>query len=135
MHRLRAYTRDHRWLAIWLVALALCMKIMVPSGFMVGMGAESLSITICDGRGPEQTRQINLPQSGHSHDNPAEQGKMSDACPYAALGMAALSGTPAMLLVVALAFIMARGTWPPVVPQPALRFFLRPPLRGPPALG
>ena len=101
MRPLRAFIRDHHWLAIGLVALALCMKIMVPSGFMIGGGAKSLSITICDGRGPELAKRINVPQSGPAHEAPGEQGKAADACPYAALGMSALSGTPALLLVVA----------------------------------
>ena len=133
MRSLRAFIRDHRALAIWLVALALCMKIMVPQGFMVGGAGKSLSITICDGMGQQQTRQISLPQTGHAHEMPAESGKASDVCPYAALGMAALSGTPAVLLGEALAFILTRGVWPATIPQPARRTFLRPPLRAPPS--
>ncbi len=135
MRLLRAFIRNHRCLAVWLVALALCMKIMVPSGFMVGAAGKSLSITICDGRGLEQTKQIVLLQAGHGRDIPDDHGKAFDPCPYAALGMAALSGTPAMLLAVALAFIVMRAVWPTVAPQPAPRSFLRPPLRAPPARG
>ncbi len=134
MQPLRTFLRDHRWLAIWLVALALCMKVAVPTGFMIGAGANSLSITICDGQGSAQVKQISLPQPGHAHEIPGESGKAPDACPYAALGMAALSGTPALLLVVALAFILICGVWPTAAPQPAQRAFLRPPLRAPPAL-
>lgn len=135
MRPVRAFVRDHRWLAIWLVTLALCMKIMVPNGFMVGAGSRSLSITICDGGGPEQTRQISLPQPGHAHEIPGDSGKAPDVCPYAALGMAALSATPALLLLVALAFILILGIAPIAAPDPAPRPFLRPPLRAPPALG
>ncbi len=135
MRPLRAFIRDHRGLAIWLVALALCMKIMVPAGFMVGASGKSLSITICDGRAVQQTRQISLPPAGHARDLPGEAGKTPDACPYAALGMAALSGTPVVLLAVALAFVLIRGIWPTAVPHPARPAFLRPPLRAPPALG
>ncbi len=132
---MRAFIRDRRRLAIWLVVLALCMKIMVPSGFMVGASAKSLSIIICDGRGMEQTKQISVPQPGHAQDAPGEQGKASDACPYAALGMAGLAGAPAVLLAVALAFIVARGIFPSAIPRPARRYFLRPPLRAPPVSG
>ncbi len=135
MRPLRAFLRDHPRLAIWLVVLALCMKVMVPSGFMIGSAGQSLSITICDGQGMAQVKQISLPQPRHARDIPGESGKSSDACPYAALGMVALSGTPALLLVVALAFILLRGVWPTAVPLPAPRSFLRPPLRAPPALG
>jgi hypothetical protein len=129
---LRAFIRDHRRLAIVLVALALCMKIMVPAGFMIGTAGKSLSIAICNGRGADLTTQINLPQTGQSHEKAAEQGKAADACPFAALTMAALSGGPTALLVVALAFILARGVWPAAVAQPAQPLFLRPPLRAPP---
>lgn len=135
MQSLRAFIRDHRRLAMAVFALALCMKMMVPAGFMIGAGAKSFSITICDGRGPALTKQLSLPQTGQSHDNSGEHGKASDTCPYAALTMVALSGAQAALLVVALAFIVARGIWPTAVPQPAPVAFLRPPLRGPPARG
>ena len=135
MQSLRAFLCNHRHLAIMLVAVALCMKIMVPSGFMVGAGAQSLSITICDGQGAELTRQISLPPPGHAPDKPGEQGKAADACPYAALGMAALSGAPIALLLVALATIVTRGVWPSAFPSFAPRSFLRPPLRAPPLQG
>jgi hypothetical protein len=135
MRSLRAFVSDHRRLAILLVALALCMKAMVPSGFMVGAGARSFAITICDGRGLEQSRQISLPQAGPAHEKAGEQGKAADACPYAALTMATLAGAQAPLLVLALAFILARAVWPAARPQPAPRSFLRPPLRAPPPAG
>lgn len=131
MQPLRRFIRDHRWLAIWLVTLALCMKVVMPSGFMLGAAGKSLSITICDGRGLEQARQISLPEPG-AHHQPAEQRGAPDACPYAGLGMAALSGAPALLLGGALAFILIQGVRPSALRQFAPRRFLRPPLRAPP---
>lgn len=139
MRSLRNLIGDHRCLAIVVIALALCMKIMVPSGFMVGAGPKSLSIMICDGRGLELMKQISLPQAGWqagpAPEQPAQHGKASDACPYAALGMTGLSGAPAALLVVALAFMRMAGIRPAPRPQPARRSFLRPPLRAPPVRG
>jgi len=132
MRSLRAFIRDHRRLAIVLVALALGMKMMVPAGFMIGGGGKSLSITICDGRGAELTRQISLPQADQSHEKVADQGKAGDSCPFVGLGMAALSGAPTALLVVALAFALARALWATAPPPPTRQWFLRPPLRAPP---
>lgn len=131
----RAFIRDHRRLAIVLVALALCMKMMVPTGFMVGAAGKTLSITICDGREPERTQQVILLQTGQSPDKTAEHGKASDPCPYAALTMVALSAASAALLALSLAFILERGMWPVARSQPATRSFLRPPLRAPPHRG
>jgi len=135
MRSLRAFIRDHRRLALGLVALALCMKMMVPVGFMIGGGGKSLSITICDGRGPDLTKQISLPQTDQSHEKGAEQGKAVDACPYAGLSMTALSGAPTALLVVALAFALARAVWPTATPRPPQQWRLKPPLRAPPLRG
>lgn len=135
MQALRNLLHQHRPLAALLVALALCMKIIVPPGFMPGASGTSLAVTICDGRGMVQVWQIIVPRASHVGETPADSGKTSDVCPYTALGMAGLGGAPAALLVAALAFILARGVRPPVLAQLARRSFLRPPLRAPPALG
>ncbi len=135
MQSLRAFIRDHRRLAILLVVLALCLKAIVPAGFMVSAGGKSLAITVCDGRGPDLVKRISIPQAGQAPDKAGQHGDASDACPYAALTMVALSGAQAALLAIALAFILTRGIWPVPRPQPAPRAYLRPPLRAPPLPG
>jgi hypothetical protein len=131
MDSLRAFFRDHRRLAALVVAVALAMKALVPGGYMLAPQGKVLTIAICaDASGGQLTRQIVLPTDGKS----GEHAKAENTCPYAALGMAALTGADAPLLALALAFILALG-FAPV--RPAFRAspsFLRPPLRGPPAL-
>ena len=39
--------REHRRLAAILVALALCMKALVPAGFMIGASARLITVEIC----------------------------------------------------------------------------------------
>ena len=70
-----------------------------------------------------------LPQSGQADGHAKGDG----SCPYAALGMAALTGADAVLLAIALGFILALGFLPVRASPRAGRLHLRPPLRGPPA--
>lgn len=137
---MRAFFRDHRNFALCLVLLALCMKALVPGGFMLGSQAKMLTIEICsDASGTHQTKQISVPVDGKSSqsqdgESQDEHGKADSACPYSALSMASLTGADAPLLAAALAFIMALGFLPLAARPRARTSFLRPPLRGPPAL-
>ena len=135
MGTLRAFFRDHRQLAMLLVALALVMKVMVPTGYMIGTDSKALTIQICaDGSGQHFTKQIVIPMTGKPQSERGEQGKADGTCPYFALSMASLGGADLALLAIALAFILTLGFAP--VRRPWLQgiFHLRPPLRGPPAL-
>lgn len=129
---LRRFCRDHRRLAALLVALALCLKMLVPAGYMIGGASRTLTISICaDAQGAHLARQIVLPTRGEDGKG-GEHGKAAP-CPYAALGMASLPGADTALLALALAFILALG-FASALSVPLRRAeFLRPPLRGPPA--
>jgi hypothetical protein len=130
MPALRTFFRTRHRLALVIVALALAMKALVPGGYMIGQQGKVLTVSICaDASGAKMTKQIVLPQTGHSDDHAKSDG----ACPYAALGIAALSGADTVLLAIALGFIMALGfaSVPAIRQAGTLR--LRPPLRGPPA--
>lgn len=134
MGSLRIFLRNHRRLTALLVGLALCMKILVPAGYMVGEQAKALTVLICaDGQGAHLTKEITIPVDGKSSGGQSEHGKADGACPYSALSMASLAGADDPLLALALAFILALG----FVPAPAKHIgrvlHLRPPLRGPPA--
>lgn len=131
MHSLRTFLREHRRLTALLIALVLAMKALVPTGYMVG-GATVLTIEICtDATGGKMTKQIVVPHSGKHED----AGKSSaTACPYAGLGMASLPGADAVLLALALVFILALGFAPTQTAPPQRIQEFRPPLRGPPAL-
>jgi hypothetical protein len=134
MLSLRALIRDHCHLAMALLALALCIKALVPAGFMVSASSTIITVTVCsDASGGMKTMQIALPMKpGHAKSDPAQDAKAS-TCAFAGLAHLATTGTPPLLLAIALAAILLLG----VLPQGRLPLKraarLRPPLRGPPA--
>ncbi|MFZ5747308.1 MAG: hypothetical protein ACOY45_06580 [Pseudomonadota bacterium] len=133
MHALRAFFLRHRTLSAMTVIVALCMKIMVPTGFMIGQNSTALTLEICDAAlGNHAIKQLVIPmKSGEQDPDTGKQGKGD--CPFASLSMASTGGADPTLLLLALAFILALGlTLAPVrLPKPLSN--LRPPLRGPPA--
>jgi hypothetical protein len=118
-----------------LLAVALAVRVLVPAGYMPGPGTRVLTVEVCaDTQGRRLTTQIVLPHSGGPVERQGDHAKGEGACTFSALSMAALAGADAGLLVLALAFILALGFaphGPPLRHRPA---FLRPPLRGPPAI-
>jgi hypothetical protein len=129
----RALLLRHRTIAMLLIAAALCMKVLVPAGFMVGSERKVLTIEICaDTLGARLTRQIVIPVAGKSTGGPGTH-KSDTACPFSALGMATLGGADVVLLAAALAFVLAVGLAPLLAPAVSSPTRLRPPLRAPPA--
>jgi hypothetical protein len=133
MALLRAFFLRHRALALLVVMAALCMKIVVPAGFMIGADAKVLSVQICDeGQGTHSVMQIVVPakagQAAHKQGMAAKGGE----CPYSAVAMAAIGGAGPVLLALALAYIVALGFAAAPVLMPRGQRHLRPPLRGPP---
>lgn len=130
MPTLRAFLRDHRRLALGLVVLALLIKALIPSGYMLSDRAgHVLTVTICgDASGQTLTKQIEVPAQGKG-----DHAKAEATCAWGLLAMAALGGADVMLLAAALAFILALGFAAVRPALPARRSHLRPPLRGPPA--
>lgn len=132
MHLLRSFFARHRALALLVVVAALCMKLLVPSGFMIGQDSKVFTIQLChDGLGNVITQQLVIPMKGDAGDSKGTQGKAD--CPFSSLSMASLTGTDTALLALALAFILALGFAPVRTPVTKPVFHLRPPLRGPPA--
>ncbi|MGE4305762.1 MAG: hypothetical protein AB7E24_17250 [Novosphingobium sp.] len=133
MQLLRAFFMRHRALAVLVVMAAICMKVVVPTGFMIGQNSKVLTIQLChDGLGDTLTKQIVIPMKGDTNESSGKQGKSE--CPFSALSMASMSGTDPALLAIAFAFILALGFAPARITLPERVFHLRPPLRGPPAL-
>ncbi len=129
----RAFFQRHRALAIVLVLATLCMKAIVPTGFMIGQNSKVLTVQICDDAfGNHAVKQIAIPMKDGSSDSSGKQGK--GECPFTSLSMASMSGADPALLALALAFILALGFVSTRTAHPERVFHLRPPLRGPPAL-
>ena len=103
------------------------VRAAVPAGFMVS--GEALTLTICsDASGGMMTQSIPIP--GDSDDDMAP---MDQPCAFAALGVMAMGGVDAPLLLVALAFILSIGFTAAIVPRVESRIHLRPPPIGPPS--
>ncbi|MBB6124416.1 hypothetical protein [Sphingobium subterraneum] len=134
MTGLRIWTRQQRWLAMMIMALALCVKAIVPTGYMVGSGERTLVVQLCsDGLSKAMTTRIAIPMAPMSQHQQDKQRGGDSPCAFGALSMGALGGVDAPLLADALLFIVARG-FAPVVALPLERLHhVRPPLRGPPA--
>ena len=92
-----------------------------------------LTVTICSdaSNGLEKAR-IVIPGSGSKHHEGAKKG---EHCAFSGLAKVAIGGAGAALLSLSLAFILLLGLAP--LPRPPLgrTSYLRPPLRGPPAVG
>lgn len=133
MQGIRALIRRHRAAALWLIALALLIKALVPAGYMVGQsGTRTFDIIVCsDPTGMPVAQKLVIPfENKGEHDG--KQAAKGD-CAFTALGHGAAPATDAVLLLAAIAFILALGFTS--LPAPTLRGFphIRPPLRGPPA--
>jgi hypothetical protein len=135
MHTLRALVHRYRLLALVLVLAALAVKAAVPAGYMVHQRGTVLTVEICtDASGGVVKQRIMIPASGETGKAADAQGKAPATCPYAGLGFAALGGgADALLLALAMGFILALGFSPSRAATPKRVAFLRPPLRGPPA--
>ena len=128
---MRHLIRHHRHLAALVLALALLLKVVVPSGFMVSSTTGSVAIVICDGHGP-MTASATMADMHHRGEKQNHQGGDSP-CAFSGLTAPVLSSTDPAILVITIAFIlvMAEHLVAPTKPTPPP--FLRPPLRGPPA--
>lgn len=130
MGDLRTFLQRHRSLAALLLALALCVKAIVPAGFMPGSDERFITVSVCtDASGGLMTRQIAIPGKG---DAAQDHARSKGECAFAGLAMAVIGGADVVLLATALAFILALGfaERPVLAQRDASR--LRPPLRGPP---
>jgi hypothetical protein len=132
MHWLRTSIRDHRHLALVVLALAFLVRAALPAGYMVSRDASSvITISVCsDASGVHKTTQLVLPAKPGAPGKGAKDG----SCAFSAMAKSALGGADPILLALAFAFILALGLAPRrVLPARPVPHTL-PPLRGPPAL-
>ena len=134
MQPLRAFLDCRRRHALVLVVLALCIKALMPAGYMLSSSPDKvLTITICsDVSQGLQQMQLTVPGKPAGSDH-SEAAAKADHCAFAGLGHGAIAGVDGFLLALAIAFILVLG----LAPSPRLPLgevaHLRPPLRGPPA--
>ena len=130
---LRHYILRHRLLAVWLIAAALLMKVLVPTGYMASTSAGSIVIEICTGYGP-QKMVMAMPGMEHHQDKKRDHGKAGAPCAFSGLSAPSLAAADPLVLALAFAFIMAGVFRLAIAGAVATPAFLRPPSRGPPAL-
>ena len=135
MQTLRSLLCGHRWLATLIVVAALCVRAVVPAGFMVGTegaaASRHITIQICTG-GEMRAMTIALPSHNAAGGEKSAKTSHDETCAFTALSMGALGGVDLVLLALALAFALLLGFLPVRVVELAASFHLRPPLRGPP---
>ncbi|MFN4020159.1 MAG: DUF2946 family protein [Erythrobacter sp.] len=134
MARLRALICDHVRLTLVLLALALAVKAVVPTGFMLSAGGDRfLAVTICsDASSTPKQMQIAIPGKQDTGGDHSDAAAKATQCAFSGLGHSALGGADPLWLAGALSFILLIGLAPrPALPRRDLPF-LRPQLRGPP---
>jgi len=129
----RALLKQHRWLALWLIAAALAVKAFVPAGYMLAeTGGKTLTVAICDGNGPAMMT-IDVPMDP-DHAKAPDGSKQDGGCAYSGLAHAMIGGADPVLLLAAIAFLLALGFAPALQPAVRRRAFALPPAQGPPSL-
>lgn len=123
MSQLRSLFRNHAWLAVALLALALIGRAAVPAGYMPDAGRGVLTVKIC-GTGAAWSIPLG--------DKPAKPKRAEQPCAFAASAALALPPTLAELATPTIrhsAFALRN------LPLVRLREAIpRPPSRGPPGL-
>ena len=133
MHFLRTTLVRHRTLAALMLAAALCLRAVLPTGYMVGQQSKVLTVQLCDASsGHAAVRQITSPMADGTGQK--KDQKTRGDCAYGSLSMASATGPDPALLLLAVAFILALGFAPVRISAPKRISHVRPPLRGPPAL-
>ena len=132
MNLVRSFLMRHRAFAIALVVATLCLKALVPAGYMLGQSSTVLTILVCeDGTGSHAAKDVVVPLK-HDGSGPSAQQHKGE-CPFSSLSMASMASQGPVLLALALAFILALGFAPVRQPVRKRAGRIRPPLRGPPA--
>ncbi|WP_312490321.1 hypothetical protein [Sphingomonas sp.] len=139
-----------RHLAALLCLAALLLKLVVPSGYMIGEARGRWAIMLCPGTitAPQSTpldpvsAMPTMPGMSHAaatdhgrSDHPDDRHQRAEMpCAFAGLSAAALAATDPIQLVALLAFVLATGFVAVAATVRSAPPYLRPPLRGPPAL-
>jgi hypothetical protein len=131
--KLRHFFRDRPALAALLLAAALCLKALVPTGYMPAAPDTGLIVALCSGTMPVGTTvTIAIPRKGSHQDHGTSTA--DHPCAYAPLAAGMTGADLAPLLLAALAFVFVFA----VIRQPlALRAAtarIHPPSQAPPRL-
>lgn len=128
-----------RQVTLWLYAATLILRLLMPTGYMIGSDHGHVAIIAC----PSVTAPVQaaaMPMMHHaaesrpSDHHPTDHGPSDGPCAFAGLSAAMLGAVDPVLLAGLVAFILRLGFVATRVANPAAFRHARPPLRGPPAL-
>jgi hypothetical protein len=130
-----------RRLAFFLCGATLLLKLLVPTGYMIGSEQGRPAIIMCPAAMPPVAvagmagMHGDMADHGKSMDHgaPRDHGKPEMPCAFSALSAPALDTIDPIQLAALIAFVMAIGLAGVALPPPSRPAYLRPPLRGPPA--
>ena len=127
-----ALTTRRGWLA-WACALALAVRMLVPTGYMPARIAGAPAFRLCPDAAPQAA--MSMPMAGmpamagkhHDHDKHS-----SGSCPFAIAAMASLAGADAAAILPPLLAIFAAVSLPRRAAPIFKQARLRPPSQAPP---
>lgn len=133
---LRRLFLAHRHAAALICIAALALRMLIPAGYMISGEHGQLAVTICS-NSTAKLKTMQMPSTHHAapgHEKAGDHGKVEMPCAFASLSVQALGSIDPAVLLAAIAFAMALALSVIRVLGPPTRPYLRPPLRGPPAL-
>lgn len=134
MHRLRRFLSGDPLLAGAILALALLMKLVTPAGFMPAVSDGRIVVSMCSASGPT-TIVMTIPGLEHGKsEGDGNRGNAESPCAFAGLSAPSLAAADPDVLAAAIRFVLAIGVRAVSFPAAADPPYLRPPLRGPPAI-
>lgn len=136
MGTLRTFFRSHVRLALLLLAVALCARVLVPEGYMPDEARGEITVRICHDGADGQLARLTLPmaETGHGGATGHEDGAGHQPCAFGAVSLGALEGPPPLWVALLFAFILVLGFRAAPLLLRRASDHVRPPLRGPPAL-
>lgn len=134
MTGLRRHIALHRSWAAWLVALALALRIVVPTGYMPDVRGGQITVRLCDGSG-SGSMLLALPGMDHYNGDHSPDSR-AQPCAFADATIAGLDTIATLTLAVPILLpAIARRIARPRAPPRASPQRLRPPSQAPPLNG
>ena len=117
-----------------LCAATLLLKLLVPTGYMIGNEHGRMTIEVCSGVAsqPMAVEMLGVHGDMPDHGKSKDHGKAEMPCAFSGLSAASLAAVDPIQLAAVIAFVMSAGLASLALPPPSRRAHLRPPLRGPP---
>jgi hypothetical protein len=125
-----------RYFALWVFALALCVKAFVPAGYMVDRNAMILTVVMCaDSQANVVTREIIIPIKSTNDSQQSEHRKIDGHCAFTSLGFCPLEAVDAALLAAGLLISLILAYLVATKQHFSALSWLMPPAQAPPIFG